>query len=301
MAIAEPMKSRSTKDLTEACKRIYARWKATRVICPNWHVLDNKAPADFLQVIGQTVIKLRRHWQTCTGKTLPSAQSKHTRTISLQPWLAYQMTSRSTNGTSWSHKLYLLWISYNNHMWRPMSWHMHTITEISITTECHLLPWAVLCNSTSNQTDASLGVSIQVTAGTSQHLQITTYTTLFLLKPPEQNKSPTSFISSTSTQPTLMTEDLMIKAIQDLSYAIKGGKNLVATHKSKQSLDSPMCSDLETNCHSMPGCSLMHLEGCSLTHPPGCSLASEAMKNHHLMQDHHQNWLLSIQLHPLNQ
>ncbi len=31
----EPMKSRSAKELTEAYKRIYARWKATGVICPN--------------------------------------------------------------------------------------------------------------------------------------------------------------------------------------------------------------------------------------------------------------------------
>jgi hypothetical protein len=48
---ADPMKSRSTKDLTEAYKRIYARWEATGVICPNWHVLDNKAPAEFLEAI----------------------------------------------------------------------------------------------------------------------------------------------------------------------------------------------------------------------------------------------------------
>ena len=48
---AEPMKSRTAKELTEAYKRIYARWKATGVICPNWHVLDNKAPAEFLEAI----------------------------------------------------------------------------------------------------------------------------------------------------------------------------------------------------------------------------------------------------------
>jgi hypothetical protein len=79
------------------------------------------------------------------------------------------------------------------------------------------------------------------------------------------------------TQPTLTTEDLVIKAIQDLSNAIKGGKILVAIHKSKQSLDSPMRSDLGTNCHSMPvlqGCRLMHLQGCSLLHLHGCSLTS---------------------------
>ncbi len=48
---AKPMKSRSAKELTEAYKRIYARWKTTGVICPNWHVLDNKAPAEFLEAI----------------------------------------------------------------------------------------------------------------------------------------------------------------------------------------------------------------------------------------------------------
>jgi hypothetical protein len=48
---AEPMKSRTAKELTEAYKQIYARWKATGIICPNWHVLDNKAPAEFLEAI----------------------------------------------------------------------------------------------------------------------------------------------------------------------------------------------------------------------------------------------------------
>ena len=48
---AEPLKSRSTKDLIEAYKTIYARWKATGVICPNWHVIDNEAPAAFLEAI----------------------------------------------------------------------------------------------------------------------------------------------------------------------------------------------------------------------------------------------------------
>ena len=41
---AERMKSRSAKELTKAYKRIYARWKATGVICPNWHVFDKEAP-----------------------------------------------------------------------------------------------------------------------------------------------------------------------------------------------------------------------------------------------------------------
>ena len=41
---AEPMKSRSARELTKAYKQIYVRWKATGVICPNWHILDNEAP-----------------------------------------------------------------------------------------------------------------------------------------------------------------------------------------------------------------------------------------------------------------
>ena len=51
---AEPIKSRSTIKLTKAYTRIYARWKAMGVICTNWHVLDNKAPAEFLEAIWAT-------------------------------------------------------------------------------------------------------------------------------------------------------------------------------------------------------------------------------------------------------
>ena len=48
---ADPMKSRSAKELTKAYKIIYARWKARGVICPKWHVLDNEAPVEFLEAI----------------------------------------------------------------------------------------------------------------------------------------------------------------------------------------------------------------------------------------------------------
>ena len=48
---AEPLKTRKAKDLTDAYQRIYQRWKATGVICPNWHILDNEAPEEFKQAI----------------------------------------------------------------------------------------------------------------------------------------------------------------------------------------------------------------------------------------------------------
>ena len=48
---AEPLKTRKAKDLTEAYQQIYKRWKATGVVSPNWHVLDNEAPEEFKQAI----------------------------------------------------------------------------------------------------------------------------------------------------------------------------------------------------------------------------------------------------------
>ena len=48
---AEPVQTRKAKALTDAYQQIYQRWKATGVVCPNWHVLDNEAPAELKQAI----------------------------------------------------------------------------------------------------------------------------------------------------------------------------------------------------------------------------------------------------------
>jgi len=42
----EPLQSRSAQSLTKAYLAIFQRWKATGVICPNWHILDNEAPEE---------------------------------------------------------------------------------------------------------------------------------------------------------------------------------------------------------------------------------------------------------------
>ena len=47
----KPTKSRHAKDLTSAYQNIFARWKATGVICPNWHILDNEAPEELKRAI----------------------------------------------------------------------------------------------------------------------------------------------------------------------------------------------------------------------------------------------------------
>jgi hypothetical protein len=77
---AEPMKSRTAKELTEAYKRIYARWKATGVICPNWHVLDNKAPAEFLEVICENGCRVEKtpadiHQGNIAGRVIQTYKS----------------------------------------------------------------------------------------------------------------------------------------------------------------------------------------------------------------------------------
>ena len=47
----EPLQSRTAQSLTKAYQAMFQHWKATRVICPNWHVLDNKAPEKLKQAI----------------------------------------------------------------------------------------------------------------------------------------------------------------------------------------------------------------------------------------------------------
>ncbi len=47
----EPLQSRSAKSLTKAYQAIFQRWKATGVICPNWHILDNEALEELKQAI----------------------------------------------------------------------------------------------------------------------------------------------------------------------------------------------------------------------------------------------------------
>ena len=48
---AKPLQSRSAQSLTKASRAIFQCWKATRVICPNWHVLNNEAPKELKQAI----------------------------------------------------------------------------------------------------------------------------------------------------------------------------------------------------------------------------------------------------------
>lgn len=48
---AKPMKDQTKGELVTAYKAIYARWKQTGTISPNWHILDNEAPEDLKAAI----------------------------------------------------------------------------------------------------------------------------------------------------------------------------------------------------------------------------------------------------------
>lgn len=48
---AEPLKSRSTKDLIKAYQAVWKHWEATGATSPNWHVLNNEAPTDYKEAI----------------------------------------------------------------------------------------------------------------------------------------------------------------------------------------------------------------------------------------------------------
>ncbi len=55
----EPLQSRSAKSLTKAYLAIFQRWKATGVICSNWHILDNEAPEELKQAIRDNKCRVR--------------------------------------------------------------------------------------------------------------------------------------------------------------------------------------------------------------------------------------------------
>jgi hypothetical protein len=47
----KPIQSRKAMSLTKANQAIFQHWKATGVICPNWQILNNKAPEELKQAI----------------------------------------------------------------------------------------------------------------------------------------------------------------------------------------------------------------------------------------------------------
>ena len=104
----------------------------------------------------------------------------------------------------------------------------------------------------------------------------------------------------------MMTDDLMIKAIHDLTIAIKRNKIQETMRKARQSQNLPMLSGLGMNfqfnrhLNINQGCNrsrynrnMNHLpfilQKCRFTHLQGCSSTLGPMKSNHLMKIRHPN------------
>ena len=77
---AEPMKARTTQELVKAYKTIWKRWEVTGVIAPNWHVMDNEAPAEFKPAIKENGCKVKlipvdMHWHNIAERAIQTFKS----------------------------------------------------------------------------------------------------------------------------------------------------------------------------------------------------------------------------------
>jgi len=80
----EPLQSRSAKSLTKAYHAIFQRWKATGVICLNWHILDNEASAELKQAICENKCRVDFTPADHTDEMPQKERSKRLRDISFQ-------------------------------------------------------------------------------------------------------------------------------------------------------------------------------------------------------------------------
>ena len=54
----KPLKIHEAGSLVKAYQAIMQHWKATGIVAPNWHVMDNKAPAELKKAIHENDCKL---------------------------------------------------------------------------------------------------------------------------------------------------------------------------------------------------------------------------------------------------
>jgi hypothetical protein len=80
----EPLQLRSAKSLTKAYQAIFQHWKATGVICPNWHILDNEAPEESKQAIRDKKCRVELTPADQHREMPPNKRSKRSRGILFQ-------------------------------------------------------------------------------------------------------------------------------------------------------------------------------------------------------------------------
>jgi hypothetical protein len=141
---SEPLQSRSAHSLTKAYQAIFQRWKATGVICPNWHILDNEALEELKQAIREN---------KCRVELTPADQHRWNaaeRAIQTFKGHFISVLAGDADGfpiNQWDELLPQT-IYYANRTWLPTSLRMHIITAVLITIECQSHPWVALFSST---------------------------------------------------------------------------------------------------------------------------------------------------------
>jgi hypothetical protein len=224
---AEPMKSKTAKELTEVYKRIYARWKAMGVICPNWHVLDNKAPAEFLETIRENGCRVEKtpadiHRRNIAKRAIQTYKSHFIVTMAgvsddfpihqwheLVPQIVLTLNLLRQSLVAPNILAYAYHHSNFNYNQMPLA-------PMGCAVQFHIKP----NKCTSWGEHASDGWYLKTSL---DHYRCHW---IFVKATRAKQISDTVFFKHKYiTQPTMTTDDLMIKAIHDLTIAIKGNKD----------------------------------------------------------------------------
>lgn len=223
----EPLKSRTAKELTEAYKRIHARWKSTGVICPNWHVLDNEAPAEFLDAIRENKCRVE--------KTPADIHRRNLAERAIQTYKSHFISTMA--GVSDDFPI---------HQWHELV--PQTVLTLNLLRQSNVAPKISAYAYHHGSFDynrmplAPMGCAVQF------HIKPNRRKTWgerasdgwYLTTSPDHYRCHWIFVKATRakrisdtvffkhkhiTQPTVSAEDLVIKAVQDLTNVIKGSSN----------------------------------------------------------------------------
>ncbi len=284
------------------------------VICPNWHVLDNKAPAEFLEAIRENGCRVEKtpadiHQQNIAKQAIQTYKSHFIATMAgisdnfpIHQWhklvpqivltlnlLQQLLVAPNTLAYAYHHGNF----DYN---WMPLA-------PMGCAVQFHIKPnrrksWGE---------HASDGWYLKTSP---DHYRCHW---IFLKATRAKQISDTVFFKHkyiTNQQWRLIilwSKQSMIWKLQSKETKIQE-----TTHKARQSQNLQMLSCLEMNfqfnrhLNIDQGCNrsrynrnMNHLpfilQGCRFTHLQGCGLTSGPMKSNHLMQIRHPNRLLSLQ------
>ena len=251
----EPLKSRNASNLTDAYKKIWERWKATKAVNPNWHVLDNEASAQLKQAIKEN---------KCTVELTPP--NMHRRNIAERAIQTYKNHFVSI--------LAGLEDTFPIHQWDRLV--PQAVLTLNLLRQANVAPHVSAYAYLHEQYDynrmplAPLGCAVQF------HVKPKNRKTWgehsmdgwYVRTSPEHYRCHEIFVKATRntrisdtvffkhkyiTQPTITPEDAIMKALQDIRQAIsgksntKGQENLQALERMTQALEKPRNNEKGSN------------------------------------------------------